>query len=79
MKKGRTVLGSVRSDKVKKIARDLHKKYPGKFTVDFEENKALLASYARIRSKKLKNTIAGYITRLVVSSQSEESSQPGAG
>ena len=62
-------MGNVRSEKVKKTARELLKKHPDKFTADFEENKKVLASLARIPSKKLRNTIAGYVTTLVVSSQ----------
>ncbi len=64
-------MGNVRSEKVKKTARELVKRHPDKFTADFEENKKVVASLARIPSKKLKNTIAGYVTTLVVSSQSQ--------
>jgi len=72
-------LGRVRSEKVKKIARELLKRYPDKFTADFEENKKVMASLAKIPSTKLKNTIAGYITRLVVRSQSEKTSRKESG
>ncbi len=65
-------MGNVRSEKVKKTARELVKRHPDKFTADFEENKKVVASLARIPSKKLKNTIAGYITTLVVISQSHQ-------
>jgi len=68
-------LGKIRSEKVRKLARELLKKYPDKFTTDFEENKKVMASLAEIPSTKLKNTIAGYITRLVVGSQSEKTSR----
>jgi len=68
-------LGNVRSEKVKRIARELFTRYPEKFTADFEENKKLIATLANIPSKKLRNTIAGYVTRLVVLLQSETSSQ----
>jgi len=63
-------LGNVRSEKVKRIGRELLKRYPDKFTVDFGENKKLVASLVSTPSKSLRNTIAGYITRLVVLSQS---------
>jgi len=70
-------LANVRSEKVKKIARELLKKYPDKFTADFEENKKVIASLAKIPTTKLRNNIAGYITRLVSQSQpqSKEKSQ----
>ena len=63
-------LGNVRSEKVKRIAKELLRRYPDKFTADFEENKKLVASLVSTPSKSLRNTIAGYITSLVVLSQS---------
>ncbi len=36
--------------------------YKGKFGVDFKQNKKLLDEVAIVRSKGLKNEIAGYIT-----------------
>ncbi len=40
-------------------------KYPDRFKDDYEENKKLVEDVAEIRSKKLRNVIAGYLTRLV--------------
>lgn len=68
-------LGNVRSEKVKRAACELLRRYPDKFTTDFEENKKVMASLAKIPSIKLRNTIAGYITRLVVRSQLKKTSQ----
>jgi small subunit ribosomal protein S17e len=65
-------LGNVRSEKVKRVARELFERYPGKFTADFEENKKLIASLMNVPSKRLRNTITGYVTRLAVLSQSEK-------
>ena len=39
-------------------------KYPGLFSTDFEKNKESLATVAEIRSKMLRNKIAGYIVKL---------------
>ncbi len=58
-------MGNVRSEKVKRFARELLKKYPNKFTTDFEENKKLVDSLTRIPTGRLRNNIAGYVTRLV--------------
>ena len=63
-------LGNVRSQKVKRIAKELLRRYPDKFTADFEDNKKLVASLVSTPSKSLRNTITGYITSLVVLSQS---------
>ena len=67
-------MGNVRPEKVKKIARELIRRYPDKFTMNFEENKRVLSSIAHIPSTRLRNSIAGYITRLVLLSQSTKSS-----
>ena len=58
-------LGKVRPEYVKKIARELLKMYPDKFTVDFQNNKEAVASLTQISSSKLRNRIAGYLTSLV--------------
>jgi len=62
----------VRPERVKKIARELLKRYPDKFTTDFESNKKLLGPLTKISSVKLRNRIAGYVTRLVAIAQSAE-------
>jgi small subunit ribosomal protein S17e len=64
-------LGNVRSEKVKKISRELIRRYPDRFTTDFEENKKTVESLINTPSKRLKNTIAGYITRLEAFSEPE--------
>lgn len=63
-------MGNVRPENVKRIARELIKRYPDKFTANFEENKKILSSVAFVPSARLRNSIAGYITRLVAISQS---------
>ncbi len=69
-------LGNVRPEKVKKVARDLLTKYPNAFTTDFERNKEILKTIVNTQSKSLRNTIAGYITRLVIISQPKTSEMP---
>lgn len=69
-------MGNVRPEKVKRIARELIRKYPGKFTSNFEENKKILSSMAFIPSTRLRNSIAGYITRLVSIYQMQSPEKP---
>jgi len=57
-------LGKVRTEQVKRIARELLDEYPGKFTIDFENNKKLVDALTNISSKKLRNRVAGYTSRL---------------
>ena len=56
--------GKVRTELVKKIARELVERFPDKFTTDFENNKKLVDTFTNISSKKLRNRVAGYITHL---------------
>ena len=58
-------MGKVRPKLIKNIARELLELYPDKFTTDFEVNKKLVQMLTDIKSKKLRNRVAGYITHLV--------------
>ena len=68
-------MGKVRSDAVKKISREMIKRYPDRFTIDFEENKKSLEPLLVIPSIRLRNRIAGYITRLVAIAKAAETTQ----
>ena len=57
-------MGKVRTEQVKRIARELLDKYPNKFTADFENNKQFVTELTNISSKKLRNRVAGYTARL---------------
>tara|TARA_B100001167_G_C16630092_1_gene239103 strand:- start:369 stop:545 length:177 start_codon:yes stop_codon:yes gene_type:complete len=49
--------------RVWKISKSLLENNELKFTNDFEENKKILDEHANISSKKLRNQIAGYISK----------------
>ena len=49
-------------DRVKRLSTELLENYPDRFTTNFEENKKTILSIAIIRSKILRNKMAGYIT-----------------
>lgn len=57
-------MGKVRTEQVKRIARQLLDKYPNKFTADFENNKKFVTELTNISSIKLRNRVAGYTARL---------------
>ena len=71
-------MGKVRTEHVKRMARELVRRFPEKFTTDFENNKKLVDTLTNISSTKLRNRIAGYTTRLLAityrsgASESEE-------
>jgi len=65
-------LGKVRPERVKKVARELLERFPEKFTTNFESNKKLVESLTNISSTRLRNRIAGYITRLLTIAQAPQ-------
>ncbi|MEM0355555.1 MAG: 30S ribosomal protein S17e [Desulfurococcaceae archaeon] len=58
-------MGKVRTSLVKRIAWQVLEQNPNVFTKDFENNKRELSKLLVVKSKKLRNQIAGYITHLV--------------
>ncbi|MBW2997755.1 30S ribosomal protein S17e [Candidatus Woesearchaeota archaeon] len=57
-------MGRIKTDMVKRTTRKLVKAHPKKFSRNYEKNKESLKELAEIRSKKLRNVIAGYAVRL---------------
>ena len=68
-------MGKVRPERVKKVARELLRRYPEKFTTNFENNKILVETFTEISSTKLRNQIAGYIARLLTIAQAAEAAE----
>ena len=68
-------MGNVRTEKVKRIARELFRRHPDRFTTDYEQNKRMLMSLVNLPSKKLRNLIAGYITGLAAASLGNKTSK----
>ncbi|HFC49141.1 MAG TPA: 30S ribosomal protein S17e [Thermofilum sp.] len=58
-------MGKVRPKYIKNTARRLVEMYPDRFTIDFEENKKAVMELTDITSKRIRNQVAGYITRLM--------------
>ncbi len=58
-------MGRIKTKLVKRTARKLFDIYKDKFKPNFEENKKVVQEVAEFNSKKLKNVVTGYITKLV--------------
>jgi small subunit ribosomal protein S17e len=52
-------------NRVKKLSTELLNRYPDKFNVDFQQNKKTIDGLAKVRSKELRNQIAGYIASYI--------------
>ena len=59
-----TIMGRIKSRFVKSSGEKIFEKGSEEFTDSFDKNKEVVAKYADIHSKKLRNTIVGHITRL---------------
>jgi len=57
-------MGRIKTKLIKRLTFQLLKDYKDIFTNDFEENKKLVEQYLTGTSKKIRNVVAGYATRL---------------
>ena len=62
-------MGIISTTLIKRTGQKLFKAYPEKFGKEFDNNKKAVMEVAEVHSKKLRNVIAGYITKLVKNSQ----------
>ncbi len=58
-------MGRIKTALTKRVTLELLDKYKKDFKPDFESNKAIVSSHADIQSKKIRNIIAGYVSRKV--------------
>ncbi len=57
-------MGRIRTALVKRVAGNLLEQYSDLFKPNFEENKRLVMELTDVSSKRLRNIIVGYITRM---------------
>jgi len=58
-------MGRIKTQLIKRISNKLFKEHRNELKEDFKENKDAVARLAVIPSKKIRNIIAGYVTRLM--------------
>jgi small subunit ribosomal protein S17e len=61
-------------DRIKRISAEILERYPENFGTDFDQNKATLKKIAVVRSKLLRNRIAGFITAYLRRENTEKGS-----
>jgi small subunit ribosomal protein S17e len=57
-------MGKVRTESIKRVARNLHSRFPNYFSTGFPENKEKLKGILPNSSKGVRNRVAGYVTHL---------------
>ena len=64
-------MGNVRTDQIKRTVKELIRRFPNKFSNNFEENKHLVSLLTQGTTIKIRNQIAGYITRRLAGKEEE--------
>lgn len=57
-------MGRIKTKFIKRKTQELLKMHGEKFACEFNQNKIRTNQYTKVESKKLRNIIAGYMTRL---------------
>jgi len=58
-------MGRIKTMLIKRTTNQLVKQYAGECKKTFNENKEVASRYVSTKSKKMRNVIAGYVTRLM--------------
>ncbi len=58
-------MGRIKTMLIKRTTNQLVKQYAGECKKTFNENKDIVSRYVSTKSKKMRNVIAGYVTRLM--------------
>ncbi len=65
-------MGKVRPAYIKNLARQIVKDYKPYLSTDFEENKKIIPQIVEFQSKRYRNRVVGYVTRLMKLAAKEE-------
>ncbi len=57
-------MGRIKTTFAKRKTKELLKKYGDQFSTDFNDNKKKVDAHTKVQSKKIRNILAGYMTRL---------------
>jgi len=71
---GETV-GNVRPMYIKRVALELVQRFPDIFSDDFQSNKKFVEQYTSIKSKMVRNRIAGYIAKIMEKPEAKENEE----
>jgi len=66
-------MGRIKTALVRRITKELSKVHGESFTTDFTKNKEVISSVGNMPSKKIRNIVAGYATRIKRAERSDRS------
>jgi small subunit ribosomal protein S17e len=62
---GTRYLGKVKTEHIKRLGKELLSRFPDKFSSNFDDNKHVVDELTQGATTKMRNQIAGYITRVI--------------
>ena len=68
-------MGKVKTEQIKRVAKELLERFPAKFSNNFDNNKRKVQVLTIGTTVRVRNQIAGYITRTLSLAESEPSSE----
>jgi small subunit ribosomal protein S17e len=69
-------LGKVKTEQIKRVGKELLERFPNKFTNNFDENKKLVDTLTQGTTTRVRNQIAGYVTRKISLAQANAGTEP---
>jgi len=57
-------MGRIKTTLIKRNVKELVVRYPDRLSEDFNDNKKMVTDTTEVNSKKLRNVMAGYLTRI---------------
>lgn len=68
-------MGKVKTEHIKRLAKELMLRFPDRFSSNFDANKHAVDALTRGATTKVRNKVAGYIARTISLSQDDYSSE----
>ncbi len=56
-------MGRIKTQMIKRLTLQLLRDYKGEMKTNFDDNKIVVEQHLGVTSKKIRNTVAGYVTR----------------
>ncbi|HUJ85125.1 MAG TPA: 30S ribosomal protein S17e [Candidatus Acidoferrales bacterium] len=69
-------MGKVKTDQVKRTGKELMHRFPEKFNTSFDENKHAVETLTQGTTTRVRNQIAGYITRTLALAEANSGTEP---
>lgn len=68
-------MGKVKTEQIKRLAKELIKRFPEKFSTNFDDNKHMVSALTLGATTRVRNQVSGYITRTYTLAQADSSGE----